>query len=268
MNLRWYGTAAVVLESEGYRIAFDPFLGFPLHEDADRRALMTGAFRSADAVLVTHGHLDHIHDIPELFGDTDIPVYATQTPCATLMKLGVDKDQLRLIAPGDTLRIGSFTIKVYQGRHCRFDFAVMCKTVFKKQTLLHPLRLISLLRTHKAFPENGETLFYEIEAEGTRVQLMGSMGMDPDASYPENADVLILPFQGTGDPAKTVRPIIERLQPRSICLDHYDDTFPPMSSEIPTKGFAESMSVSGIPTQALRFAEIYDISALKTEKGN
>ena len=30
MKLRWYGTAAVMLESGGYKLAFDPFLGMRL----------------------------------------------------------------------------------------------------------------------------------------------------------------------------------------------------------------------------------------------
>ena len=265
MRLCWYGTAALMLEAHGYRLAVDPFLGMPIHEDTARLEMLTKAFRSADAVLVTHGHFDHIHDIPALYRGLDIPIYATETPCKTLTALGVSAPCPVCVRPCEQLRLGAFRVSVYQGRHCRFDTAVVLKTVFKGASLRHPLQLLRLLRLNRRFPENGETLFYEIESDGVRLHLMGSMGMDADAAYPTGADVLILPFQGTGNPAKTVAPIIARLKPKSILLDHYDDAFPPMSSQIPTAAFAAEMTGRGIPCAALEQGKYYTIGEKEHE---
>lgn len=259
MKLSWYGTASIMLESDGYRIVFDPFLGIPIQDSLCRRKLRAVKFRTADAVLVTHGHFDHILDIPRLYKDSDVKIYATLTPCKTLIDHGVDKDKLRLIAPGAGFRLGNFSIRVYQGRHCRFDAGVVFKTVFKKDSLLHPKRLYELIRLNRRFEENGETLFYEIEAEGKRIQLMGSMGTDIDTLYPTGADVLILPFQGTSDPARTVQPIIDKLQPKRIFLDHYDDAFPPMSSHIKTELFTYRLTREGLLTAAMEFGKTYEI---------
>ena len=259
MKLRWCGTAAVMLESDGYRIVFDPFLGMPLARKPFERERLTAVFRTADAVLVTHGHFDHIHDIPELYHNSDIEIYATDTPCKTLRAHGVDPDKLRLIAPGDSLALNGFRIQVYQGRHCRFDLGVVKQTLCKADTLRHPKRLLELWRLNKQYDENGETLFYEIEAEGKRIQLMGSMGMDLSTEYPLSADALILPFQGTGDPSATVAPIVDKLQPRRIYLDHYDDAFPPLSSQIATSGFVGRMFRQGIPCVAMKQGREYII---------
>lgn len=259
MRLRWYGTAAVMLESKGCKLVFDPFLGMPLKEDEAQRAKRIAAFHSADYVFVTHGHFDHIHDIPELYADSDKTIYASKTPCETLKEHGVGEDKLRLIAPGDSLTVGAFKIRVLQGKHCKFDFGVVRKTVFKSDTALHQKRLAKLWLLNKKYPENGETLFFELEAEGKRIQLMGSMGMDMNTAYPVFADVLILPFQGTGDPASTVRPIVEKLLPQTIYLDHYDDAFPPLSSLVPTAGFVRDMTGKGVPTVALRQGRVYQI---------
>lgn len=259
MRLSWYGTAAVMIESSGCRIVFDPFMGMPFQEDPALRAQRAAELRQADAVLVTHGHFDHIYDIPQLYADGSVPVYATAVPCSTLRKLGVAAGRLHCVSPGDVLTIGPFTVAVYQGRHCRFDAAVVRQTIFRKATLRHPLRLLHLLSLNRPYPESGETLLYEIRAEGRRVQLTGSMGLHAGIDYPTGADVLVLPFQGTGNPAATAAPIVDALRPRSVYLDHYDNTFPPLSAQISTGDFVRMMGERGIPCEPLRVQEHYEI---------
>lgn len=261
MRLRWHGTAALTLRCKGVTVAVDPFIGMPIGmSDEDRRATeRADIFRAADAVLMTHGHFDHLYDVPALYAGTDTPIYATRTPLDTLRSKGADESRLRLLTPPQSFDIGDMHITAYPGKHCVFDLGVILKTVFRRLTWRHPGRLIALLRLNKAYPEGGETLFYQIEAEGRRLQLMGSMGLRDDVDYPAGADVLILPFQGTGDPAKTVAPIVERLKPKSILLDHYDDAFPPMSADIRTDKFVSKMTSQGVPCEAMDTEKVYEI---------
>lgn len=259
MKISWYGTASVVMESGNCRIVFDPFLGIPMHESLCRRKLHAAKYRTADAVFVTHGHFDHILDIPKLYKNTDVKIFATKTPCKTLMENGMERDKLQMIAPGVSFTLGDFKITAYQGRHCRYDVGVILKTALKKDTLLHLKRICELMRINRRYAENGETLFFEIEAEGKRIQLMGSMGTDIDTEYPTGADVLILPFQGTFDPAAAVAPIIMKLQPKMILLDHYDDSFPPLSSHIDTVSFTSKLMREGLPAAAMKFGKVYEI---------
>ena len=83
--------------------------------------------------------------------------------------------------------------------------------------------------------------------------------MDETVDYPTGADALILPFQGTGDPAKTVAPIIKALCPKRILLDHYDDAFPPLSSQIRTEDFVVKMNGKGLLTEAMEIGKVYTI---------
>ena len=99
----------------------------------------------------------------------------------------------------------------------------------------------------------GETVFYEVSAEGKRVQIMGSLGLDPNTDYPTGADVLILPFQGRSDLEAYAAPIVRSLAPKQVLLDHYDDSFPPMTTQVETARFEALLTREyGIPCSALR----------------
>ena len=113
--------------------------------------------------------------------------------------------------------------------------------------------MIKLLSWHTAYPEKGEILCYEVEYKKSRVMILGSLGLDTKTVYPRRADALILPFQGKSDLKDAAFYVLERLKPKSVFLDHYDDSFPPMSSEIDTKAFCRMAEKKyGIPCRALQ----------------
>ena len=145
-------------------------------------------------------------------------------------------DQIAVIRPGMTIHLGKVSVRVYQGRHVRFDR----KLIFRS---LRPLRILKYIRnlpfliyavTH--FPENHETVVYELMAEGKTVLLLGSMELDEKEEYTKGADLLILPFQGRSEPEKKADELLERLQPSRVLLSHYDDAFPPISKSVDTRG--------------------------------
>ena len=249
MKLRWFSTAAFTLMEEETTLAFDPFLGLPLGK---RWPELDGTkFAGVDAVFVTHGHVDHILEIPALLAGSDAPIYATATPCRTLEKHGVSPDRLRMIRPGDDLKIGPFRVRAYQGRHCEFDGPLIRQTVLNRRLWQHLPRALRLLGYVAEYPEKGETLFYEVTAGDKRIQVMGSMGLCPDVDYPTGADALILPYQGRSDLMTYGWTLVERLQPRAVYLDHYDDSFPPLTAPIDTRPFSNLLTGRGIPCRAL-----------------
>ena len=252
MHLTWLGTAALLLTEGDVTAAVDPFPGLPLDEPIRREIPDRALFQRADHVLVTHGHFDHIQFIPVLYAGRSCPVYATATPCRTLEEHGLPRDRLRQLAPGDRFDLGPFHIETYQGRHCRFDLPLVARTLLSVRTLAHLGRMARLLRLNRTYEENGEILFYEITAGAVRLQIMGSLGLDEDTVYPTGADWLVLPFQGRSDLTEYAMPLAERLAPRGVLLDHYDDAFPPMSAAIDTAGFEDTVSRRlGIPCRAL-----------------
>ncbi len=93
-------------------------------------------------------------------------------------------------------------------------------------------------------------MFYEILAEGKRIQLMGSANLNENENYETGADLLILPHQGRSDIDEINTVIVQKLKPKRVLLDHYDDAFPPYSAQINVDGFCQRMSKT-LPTEKL-----------------
>lgn len=267
MKLQWYGTAALLVFDNETVLAFDPFFGIRLGEKNPGRVSTrdVGLAVLVSDVFVTHGHFDHIIQIPAVFSGGKTMIHATATPCDTLKSHGIPERQLDVISPGWSSRFGKMKITAYQGRHCVFDTPLVIKTALR---YLNPFRLshgLRLLRCNREFPENGEILFYELESEGKRLQIMGSMGLDPEEEYPTGADLLILPYQGRSDPVKYAASLVERLRPKAVLLDHYDDSFPPMTAQVRTAAFEQYLAEKqNIPCRAMERGKSYDMEELTT----
>ena len=74
------------------------------------------------AVLITHGHEDHVGGLPFLLRDLNVPVYAPPLAKDLVeVKLkehtGVGKFDLREAHPGDTFELGSITAEFFPVCH-------------------------------------------------------------------------------------------------------------------------------------------------------
>ncbi len=78
------------------------------------------------AIVLTHGHEDHIGAIPYILGDLDVPVYGTEFTLALVRKkleehALLDSATLRQVLPGDTTTIGPFQIEYLHVTHSTID---------------------------------------------------------------------------------------------------------------------------------------------------
>ena len=247
MKITWTTTASLLIESEGCVLAFDPFMEMPLnkHYDEPGRPELAELYRKADRVYISHGHFDHIYHFKNLYKGTDTQIFGTNEPVKSLLRDGLKKEQLHVIRPGYKEDFGPFEIEAYQGRHCKFDIPIIISTLLNKRTITNLKRIREIQALRKLYEENGEMLFYEIKAEGKRIQIMGSMGMDPETEYPEGADLLIMALQGRADQDDYAMQFVKKLKPKEIMLYHIDDSFPPMSSEVDTLGFEINAKKAG-----------------------
>ncbi len=125
------GMNCMAVEQDGIRVLIDCGLSFDgrgLGVDvfhADFRWLLAEPERLA-AILVTHGHEDHIGAIPYLLEDRPVPVYGPRYAMALVReRLGECAPRfehlLHTVAPGDRFTVGPFEVEPYRVTHSMPD---------------------------------------------------------------------------------------------------------------------------------------------------
>jgi len=237
MIVKWYGTATVSIEDGNEKLLFDPFVR--MNKKLEKNTELEG-FAGADAILITHGHFDHIYNIPELVKiDKNVPVYCTKTPAHTLEKKGVSANRLNVIAPGEVLNIGSFKISVYHGQHVKYDKKYIAKVV--PNCAIHLPRLFNLAYINSSMPEAGEIVVYVVEKDDKKVMVMGSLGYDQEVEYPDDIDLFVMPFGGSLGAIELGMPFVEKINPKAIMPDHHDNAFPPMTRTMDIASFGKAL---------------------------
>lgn len=74
------------------------------------------------AILITHGHEDHVGALSHLMNDIDAPIYATRLTAGLIKGKFRDaqlrkKAKIEIIEAGDLFRVGSFTIEPFHVAH-------------------------------------------------------------------------------------------------------------------------------------------------------
>lgn len=72
-------------------------------------------------ILITHGHEDHIGAVPYALQKLNVPLYATKLTIALieqkLTEIKVDHADLNCVSPGDTIRLGCFSVEFIKTSH-------------------------------------------------------------------------------------------------------------------------------------------------------
>lgn len=238
MKITWFGAASLLLEYEQDSILIDPFL--PLR-GAENPAFLLD-YIEQDSILITHGHLDHLACVPHIMEHADATVYCSKLPAAILEKKKVNGDQIALIQPGTVLHFGEIIVTVLPGKHISYDSRLIKNTLFNPRMLRYFPNTFALAVNNITFKEGNETLIYQIEAGGKRILVLGSLNLDENTEYPKYVDMLVLPYQGASDLITPALSIIEKIEPRTVLLDHFDDAFPPISRRVDTRSLKKVLT--------------------------
>jgi len=236
MEIRWLGTAAISYKQDDRTIIFDPYGG----TNKKLGCYSAQELATYGDIFITHGHFDHLADVPAIMALNKAKVYCAHLAAQSLINLGVDQSRITVVTPGRKIVAGPFNIRVLKGKHIDFDRKLILKTLLNLRVLRYFRNFLKVLSMTKKFPE-GQTLIYEMEVDGKKIMHMGSLALAEGENYPQNVDILVLPFQGRSDLEMYALPFVAGIKPKIIYLHHFDDTFPPISNTISTDKFVQNV---------------------------
>lgn len=112
VQITWLGHAAFRMRSAGKTFYFDPFLTpNPKCPDPEKRPA------AADAILLSHGHDDHISDAVPLAQRTHAKVVAMVELAMVLAQQGLPQDQLIGMNKGGTIELAGAKITMVDALH-------------------------------------------------------------------------------------------------------------------------------------------------------
>jgi L-ascorbate metabolism protein UlaG (beta-lactamase superfamily) len=223
--MRWLGAAGFEFSVGPLRVCIDPF-----ELPGSGHALLSGV--RPDAILVTHGHLDHARDVPTLARRTGAAVYASIRVCELLHDLGAPARQLHPLAGDRTVSLGNVSVLAVPARHVMFDPWLVLRALRRVGR-----RAVHLIRTYGAYP-CGDVLGYRCRCPGGTFVHFGSAGWYREEMTSLHPSTALLPLQGHSRIYERVAQAAEWLQPQRLVVHHHDDCCPPLSEAIDTKPFA------------------------------
>ena len=227
-TLRWTGVAGILLELDGVRIAFDPFVSRPgplavlLRRPRIDAAAVAAHFAELDAVFVGPTHYDHVMDVPEAMRVSPrATVHGSPTTVELLRRLGVDEARLRASRDGTVVEVGPFRVTAVASEHG------VVPVVRHVDRIELPRK--GLPWTPLRYPR-GPVLAWRVQAGGRTFHVQGSAGIDEAAlaSQPP-ADVVIACLAARHGTERYLERLGAVLRPRILMPCHHDHLMRPLA---------------------------------------
>ena len=238
MELTWLGTAGFRIKIGPTTILIDPYL--TRNETArPEQPLNPSDIDDGDLIFISHGHFDHILDVPEIVSRTEARVYCGAGIDDTLTQKGVKADWIRCVkTDGEEFEFNGLKGQALFSRHVKFDRRLLVKTLARINVRIP--RYLPLLRD---YPE-GQVLSWRFEIEGKVLHHFGSAGATPEelerlGSQP--TDILLVPLQGHTHIVQIALDYVKALQPKMVIPHHQDNFFPPISSLVDVQPFVDGV---------------------------
>jgi L-ascorbate metabolism protein UlaG (beta-lactamase superfamily) len=220
IRFRWLGVGGIELRVNDQVLVIDPyFTRAPFWQTwggrvRPNRELAAEKVQYCDYVLVTHPHIDHLLDVPNVVHNTGAIALGSPNTCQLLAVLGVPEKRIREVEVGDKLTLGGFQVEVLPAEHMTFLGRPVCSGPLSSN-LQPPLR---------ALDYRMDCCFSFLLHVGGR-HLLDWRSEQVESMVP--ADVLFIKPQ-----TPAYQSLLRVVQPKIVIPMHWDDFFRPLSKPI------------------------------------
>ena len=231
VELTWFGTHAWQIRCGKSVVLTDPWLtrfhtGTFTPEGADPKSklvikpdVIDKHLGAADAILVHHGHYDHMADVPYVAKKTQGTVLCTETHANLLRAMKTPSELLSPVRGGEYLPFEGFAVEVFPSLHS-------CGG--KRHTYAYPGYRYDVPPRPRVIEDlvEGGTLAFVITIGGVRILSLSTANFDPNALRDLQVDV-VLAAPG-GEPGITDR-LLRTIKPvTKVVATHWDDFDKPL----------------------------------------
>jgi L-ascorbate metabolism protein UlaG (beta-lactamase superfamily) len=231
VRVTYLGTNGFELRSGNHALLIDPYfsrinlsrivLGAAIQPDLPRiDDAMKHLGSGVDAIVVTHGHFDHLLDVPVIMQKIGARLIGSRAAVLLAKRAGASASQCEIVMAGNIRRIGPWKISAFAATHDR----LFCCVPFAGEP-------------HEDGPPRraadwvcGEPLAYLIEINGAHVYV--DSGGTPAVLPPVNIRSVDLAILGAALPDSRARfsATVRRLRPSYVFPSHQDNFFRPLSA--------------------------------------
>jgi L-ascorbate metabolism protein UlaG (beta-lactamase superfamily) len=255
MKLQWLGTAGFKVETGDNVFLIDPYLTRNARA-MPQQPMQTRELPDAGQIFITHGHFDHLHDVPAIMAQGTSAVYCSEVAAATLLREGADRGRVHTVtSDGYAADFGGYTAQAFFSRHVKFDIPLVARTLCRVGLAYR--RLSAILR---GYPP-GQVLSWRFTIGGYTVHHFGSGGSPPEELQrlaPRPTDLLLVPLQGHTHICDIALEYVRVLKPRLVIPHHQDDFYPPISTYVDIAPFVAQVKrhCPGTEVRVMDFNEV------------
>ncbi len=230
VSVRWLGTAGYELRCDGVTLLIDPYLtraGYrrvfagSLRSD---RAIVDREIASADAILVSHSHFDHVLDVPYIAARTGAVVYGSRSTANLMAAAGHPAERVVTFENDriSELEVGPFRIEAVPSQHSPFALGRIPYPGDIPCTCELPMPG----RGYRC----GDVFNFAVRVAGRSFYHLGSAGLVDDLIPVgrDGVDVLLLCIAARFATPDFVPRVLRATRPRVVMPMHYDNFLRPL----------------------------------------